>query len=197
MAREPWQTRVLELLEHPVNLMIANLVWFALVLPIVTWLPATVALAYSLDRWFRDGDDRMIHNILVGWRLQWRRTLPLGVVSGLAVAVLAANGLFLSTRAPGVATVLLGGTGALGLMWLALHLWLVPVAALHPDLPVTRWVAESAALAVANPLTTVVLITFTVLLVAVLAAFWTFVPFFSAGLVAGLGVWAVRRTADA
>jgi uncharacterized membrane protein YesL len=193
MTREPLPTRGLGWPEHPVNVMFANLAWFVLVLPLVTWLPATVALAHALDRWFRDHDDRMVRNVLAGWRLHWRRTLPLGLASTAALLVLAVNAIFLSTRPAGVATLLLGGTGGIGIVWLALHLWLVPVIARNPDLPVTRWLAESAALAVGHPLSTLLLLVFSVLLGAVLVGFWTFVPFLSAGLVVTFGLHVLYR----
>ena len=189
-----WETRLLGWLEHPVNLMLANLVWFVLVLPVVTWLPATVALVSALDRWFTHGDDRVMRNVVAGWRAHWRRTLPLGIFATLVGGMLGANALFLSTRAPGVATVLLGATGVLGVVWLALHLWLVVVIARRPDESWRGWYVESAARIAARPLLTLGCVVFTVLLVAVLVGFWTIVPFFSANLVVALVVLAAPAT---
>ncbi|MFA9446374.1 DUF624 domain-containing protein [Egicoccus sp. AB-alg6-2] len=197
MKGERWETRMLGWLEHPVNLVVGNLVWFVLVLPVVTWLSAAVALAYGIDRWFGDGDDRMVRNVLEGWRLTWRRTLPLGVVSGTLGLMLALNALFLSTRPPGVATVLLGGTGALGLVWLAVNLWLVPVLARHHDLPLRVVLAMAATAAVRQAPVTVVLAVLTVLLVGVLVVFWTFLPFLSAAVVVTLSLRALDRAESA
>ncbi|MFA9432635.1 DUF624 domain-containing protein [Egicoccus sp. AB-alg2] len=193
MKGERWETRVLGWLEHPVNLVLANLVWFVLVLPVVTWFAAAVALAHSVDAWFRHGDDRMVRNALAGWRLTWRRTLPFGVVSGAVGAVLAVNALFLSTRPAGVATVLLGGTGGLGLLWLGLHLWLVPLLGRHPDLSLRAALAMAANAAIRFAPLTLLMVVFTVLLAAVLVAFWTFVPFLSAALVVALALRALDR----
>jgi len=184
---------VLAWLEHPVNLVLANLVWFVLALPIVTWFAAAVALAHGLDGWFRNGDDRMVRNTLAGFRATWRRTLPYGIVSGLVATVLAANALFLSTRPTGAATVLLGGTGALGGLWLAVHLWLVPVLGRHPDLTLREALATAAGAAVRQAPMTLLLVVFTVLIVAVMVVFWTFVPFFAAAPVVALALRALDR----
>lgn len=188
-----WETRVLGWLEHPVNLVIANLVWFVLALPLITWLAAAVALAVAVDAWFEDGDDRMVRNVLAAWRATWRRTLPLGVASGAIGLVLGANALFLSTRPSGVATVLLGGTAGLGLLWLVANLWLVPVLARHRDLPLRAALVLAVGHAVRQPATTALLVVFAVLAAAVLVPFWTFLPFLGAAPIVALALRALTR----
>jgi hypothetical protein len=69
------------------NLLALNLVLLVFSLPVVT-LPAAISAAtLALDRWRRDGEDRVVREFLTGFRVQLAtRTVLVGVP--LAVAVL-------------------------------------------------------------------------------------------------------------
>ena len=193
MPGQPWAQRLLRWLEYPANLAFANVLWFVFTLPVITWLPATVALLHSLDRWVRADDDRVFRNFIAGWRRHWRRGLLLGLASTATAAVLGANALFLSTRDGTVPIVLLGGTAALAAGWLLLHLWLLPLMVLRPELSVRDWLAASLVLLGRNLLLSAVLAAFAVLSAGVFAALPTLLPFYGASVLGFLALRTAHR----
>lgn len=139
-------------LEHAVGVVLLHGAWLLCAFPVVTWLGSSVAMVHSLDRWIMHGDDRFLHNFWYGWRLHWRRTLPIGAASGLVFALMLANLLFLMTRDSAPAVVLLMGTIGLMLMWAIVNLAFVPVIVLFPQLSTRRCLRESFVMAFRHPL---------------------------------------------
>lgn len=197
LTGERWEHRALNLLEWPANLGLVNVVWFLFSLPVVTWFTASVALIHSLERWLQAGDGRIASNFWGSWKRQWRRTLPIGVVSTAVLAILLANAIFLVTREVPAALFLLPPTIVLLASWLMLHLALIPVIALFPELPVRTWLREAAVLAIRHPLTSVVNATLTTALVYAVVWLPTLVPFVSAAPIGFLAMRTVARHLEA
>src|SRR5271155_2966790 len=80
-------TRIMAALAALFNFLALNLVLLIFSLPVIT-LPAAVSAAtLALDRWRRDGEDRVVREFLIGFRTQWAtQTMLVGVP--LAAAVL-------------------------------------------------------------------------------------------------------------
>lgn len=143
--------RVRACLTRSAGLVGLHAVWLLCALPVVTWMTSSAAMVHSLDRWLRCGDERLLSNFRCGWRAHVRRTAPLGAVSGLVLALLLINLLFLMTRNSALAVVVLIPTVGLLLMWAVLHVSLVPVIALFPDLTPRAWLRESFVMAFRHP----------------------------------------------
>jgi len=188
-----WEHRALNWLEWPANLGVGNVLWFVFSLPVVTWLTAAVAMTHALERWLGAGDGRVMHNFWEGWKLHWRRTLPIGVVSTVVLAILLLNALFLATRDDRSALVLLPPTLVLLAAWLMFHLALIPVIALFPALPPRTWLREAAVLAIRHPLTSLINASLAAALVAALVWLPTLVPFVSAAPVGFVALRTVER----
>lgn len=127
-------------------------------LPVATWLTAAAALSHSLQRW-REGDPAVLHTFVQGWRRDWRRTLPAGVVSALVAVALVAELTFLLAQRSPSAVLLAAGTLTLCVVWAAGHLLLVPVLVLEPQLRIRRAVVLALALAFRRPPTTLAVVT--------------------------------------
>jgi hypothetical protein len=133
------------------NALALNLSLLVASLPLVTAPVAVSAASATLDRWRRDGEDRVVRQFLIEFRERWsaRTTLGAGVpmaAAGLGLAEIRhfAGAVTLTGRAG----LVLGG-GAL-LVTLAGLGYLFQLAADRPDLPPVDLWSLSARLAVRN-----------------------------------------------
>ena len=164
-------TRLMAVLTALFNVLALNLVMLLASLPLITMPVAVTAAFAALDRWGRDGEDRVVRQFIIEFRERWsvRTTLAAGIPMAAAVLGLAEIRHFAQEAT-------LAGRVGLGLCAGAL---LVTLAALgyvfqlivdEPGLsPVDLW-SMSARLAVGNLLVAGVLSAAPIAGVAILAA---------------------------
>jgi hypothetical protein len=133
------------------NVLALNLVMTVAALPLITAPTAVSAASAALDRWRRDGEDRVVRQFLIEFRDRWsvRTTLGAGVPMAAAVLGLAEIRHFArEATLTGRAGLVLGG-GAL-LITLAGLGYLFQLAVDRPGLPPVELWSASARLAVRN-----------------------------------------------
>jgi hypothetical protein len=133
------------------NVLALNLVVTLAALPLITAPTAVSAASATLDRWRRDGEDRVVRQFLIEFRERWSARTTLGAGVPMAAAVLGLDEIrhFAGTATPtGRAGLALGG-GAL-LVTLAGLGYLFQLAADRPGLPAVELWSLSARLAVRN-----------------------------------------------
>ncbi|RYV52122.1 hypothetical protein [Pengzhenrongella frigida] len=179
--RRSWEQGLLAALAYPANLAFAGVATFLLALPLVTALPAAIAGARAMDGWLRHGDDTVFTATFREFAATWRRTLPLGALSLVVVALLGVDGAFLWSRLVG------GGSAALLLaaatipvtVTVALVLLAVPVAATRsPDGSWRSWLVEAGYLVARRPARAGVLLLLTVAFALTCVLVPTVIPFF-------------------
>lgn len=181
-----WEQTALRVLAYPANLAFAGVAGFLLALPLVTALPAAVAVARSLDGWLREDSTTVFTSTFREFAATWRRTLPLGALSVVVVGFLVFDGWFLWAQ-------LTSGTSGLGLaigaasvpvaISVALLLLAFPVAASrNPEGTTREWLAGAGVLVTTQPLRATVLLVLAVALVVTLALLPTLLPFFGMSL---------------
>lgn len=133
------------------NVVLLNLVMMVASLPLITAPAAVTAASATLDRWRRDGEDRVVRQFVIEFRDRWSARTLLGTGVPMAFAVLG----LAEVRHFAAETTLAGraglgcGAGAL-LITLAGLGYLLQLAADDPGLaPVDLW-SLSARLAVRN-----------------------------------------------
>lgn len=140
-----WEGRALRWLEWVANPALAGLAFCLLCVGVVTWLPALAATGYALHRWRSDDEQQVFSTVFESFGRYWSALWRHGLVSTFALAVLAANLVFLArqTSAPafGLFAVQLGIVAAL----VPYHLSLAAVAARMPGRP-ERWRRDAVVL---------------------------------------------------
>ncbi len=155
-----WEQKLLGLLAYPVNIALGGAAAFLVALPLITILPAAIALARALARWRTDGDDAVFTNTFREFAQTWRRTIALGAGALLIVAVLTVDTLFLMARLSadpnGLALVLAAATVPVAIVT-GLFLLAIPTAAtLTPDEGAREWLRGAARLIFAGPLRSII-----------------------------------------
>ncbi|WP_165358541.1 DUF624 domain-containing protein [Haloactinopolyspora alba] len=192
--RNRWEHRVLAALAYPANLAFAGVAAFLLALPIVTWLPASVAAGRAMHGWLTDGDDRVFTTTMREFAATWRRTMPAGLVATAVATVFTINLVFLGSRDAPVAFLLATAMLPFAAAFVLVIVMLPVAAARWPDASMRRWLTEAVALAAARPVASAAL-------VVIVAAFGltcvlvpTIVPFFGLSVPVWLGLATARVT---
>ncbi|CAM3490137.1 DUF624 domain-containing protein [Occultella aeris] len=153
--RRGWEQRLLAAMAYPANLALGGVAAFLLALPLVTAVPAVIALGRAYGTWLREGDDAVFTGTFTEFARTWRRTLPLGVVGAVAAAVLIVNAQFLLARLQAgpdpFALVLVPATVVVGSAILLLLLGLPVAAARSRDAGPKRWLVEAGYLVARRP----------------------------------------------
>ena len=181
-----WEQTTLRALTYPANLAFAGFAGFLLALPVVTALPAAVAVTRSLDGWRREDSTTVFTSTFREFAATWRRTLPLGVLAVVVVGFLAFDAWFLWAH-------LTSGTSGLGLavgaasvpvaIAVALVLLAFPVAAAHNREGTTKqWLAEAGFLVTSRPLQATGLLLLTAAIGTTLTLLPAMAPFFGLSL---------------
>jgi hypothetical protein len=157
-------TRLMALLTALFNVLALNLALVLASLPLVTAPVAVSAASAALDRWARDGEDRVVRQFLLEFRARWsaRTMLSVGVPVAAVLAGLAEVRYFFAqcfpvqSGSPGLGGPALGGLclggGALFVTLAALG-FVFQLSADSPELaPLELW-SRSARLAVRHLLT--------------------------------------------
>jgi hypothetical protein len=166
MSSRIFGTRLMALLTALFNALALNLALVLASLPVITAPVAVSAASAALDRWARDGEDRVVRQFLLEFRARWsaRTMLSVGVPMAAVVAGLAEVRYFLAQSlsaglgGPALAGLFLGG-GALFVTLAALG-YVFQLSSDSPELsPLELW-SRSARLAarhllVAGPLSAV------------------------------------------
>lgn len=200
---EGWEAAALRALSYPANLALGGVVAFLVALPVITALPAAVALTRAFAAWHDDGDDAVVTNTLRELRATWRRTWRAGIALGTVLLLLVIDLLFLVSRigtaSGGLAVVLAGATAPVACL-AGIAFLLVPVAATRdPDGSMRRWAGGAVILALRSPLRTVVVLALAVAVLATCAVLPTLAPFvaLSVPLYLAVRTWPVTDTAVA
>lgn len=196
-----WEQKVLGFLSYPANIVLGGLAAFLLALPVVTLMPAAIALARAFSSWRDTGNDEVFTNTFREFAATWRRSLGLGFVALVPLALLVGDILFLLARLADeggnplallISAAFIPVAAVLCLMLLA-----IPVAAAHEREGSWRtWLRAAAVLVVMKPLNSfmVLLVLLTVLLVCIV--FPTMIPFIgiSAPIYLALVFWATQSS---
>ncbi|WP_052367227.1 DUF624 domain-containing protein [Paraoerskovia marina] len=178
---EGWEAKTLRALAYPANIVLGGLAATLLAIPVVTALPAAVALARALHAWRVDGDDAVFTNTFREFGATWRRTLPTGAVTAGAGALLLVDALFLVSRlgTPDAGFAVLAAAAALPVaVVLVLAFLAIPVAAArHRDADAATWRREAARLVVLQPVRSAVVLVLSTGLVATCMLLPTMLPF--------------------
>jgi uncharacterized membrane protein YesL len=136
--------RALEFVAYPA---LAGAAFCVLCLGVVTWLPAMAAMASVLRRWWDDGESRCFTGVFAEFPHYWRRLWRHGLVSTAAIAVLAANAVFLADQPSLPAFALLAVQVGIAVALVPYHLALAASAALTPDGDTAQWRSRALLLA--------------------------------------------------
>lgn len=155
---------------------------FLLALPLVTALPAAVAVGRSLDGWLREDSTTVFTSTFREFAVTWRRTLPLGAIVVVVVGFLAFDGWFLWAQVTGGTSGLAVAIGAASVpvaISVALMLLALPAAASrNRDGTAKEWLIEAGYLVTTRPLRAMILLALTIAALLTLALVPTVIPFF-------------------
>ncbi len=184
--RRGWEQTALSALTYPANLAFAGVAGFILAIPLVTALPAAVAAARSMDDWLREDSTTVFTSTFRQFAATWRRTLPLGVLAFVVVAILIVDVLFLANQiasgTSGLALALGAATVPVAVS-VALMLLAVPVAASrNRDGTARQWLIEAGYLVTSRPLRATILLVLSVAVALTCALLPTLIPFFGLSL---------------
>ncbi|WP_061961158.1 DUF624 domain-containing protein [Demequina flava] len=150
-----WELRILDALAYPANIILGALAGLILALPIVTLVPAGVALARSFGQWDVGERDDVFRNTFRHFGQTWRRTVVPGLVGAVVLVVLVIDAVFLVSQ-------LTSGESTIGLVFAAA---MVPVAvmvclyglalctasALMPDAATHDWLRAATQIMLSYP----------------------------------------------
>ncbi len=179
--RRGWEQRLLAAMAYPANLALGGVAAFILALPVITAVPAVVALGRAYGSWLREGDDAVFTGTFREFAATWRRTLPLGVAGAVVVALLVVNATFLLDRLDAgpdpLALVLAPATAVVGAAVTLLLLGLPVAAHRSRDADVKHWLAESGYLVARRPVRALALLAIVAAFVFTCGLLPTIVPF--------------------
>lgn len=153
-----WEKSALRALEYPANLALSNVAWVILALPLITILPAVVALATALDRWLRFDEQRPFRGTFAAFLPAVRRLWALSLASTVFGTVLALNFAFLSSQEGRLPALLAGTLVPIAVAYVAVHTALVPIAARRGDLTQMELLRASAWIVLRHPVRTLLLV---------------------------------------
>lgn len=176
-----WEQRLLALCAYPANIGLGGVAAFLLALPLVTLLPAAIALARAFALWRTNGDDAVFTNTFREFAATWRRSIGVGILAFVSVALLAVDGVFLTAQ-------LSSGSASLAVLFAAaaipvaivvgMALLAIPVAAArNRDGSMREWLSLAGHLIAVMPLRSLFLLAFTVAFLVTCLLLPTVLPF--------------------
>ncbi len=173
---------MLGFLSYPANIALGGVAAFVLALPLVTLIPASIALARAFATWRETGNDSVFTNTFREFGATWRRSLVIGLISLVVMVILVADIFFLVTQlavggAPQPVILVAAAVIPIGAV-VSLVLLSIPVAAAqHRDGTARQWLRAAVGLVVGRPLASLgMLVVFATVLLACVAL-PTLVPF--------------------
>lgn len=182
-------------LSYPMNIALGGIAAFLLALPIVTLLPAMIALGRALTRWICDGDDSVFTNTFREFAATWRRSLPMGVVAAVVLVVLVADFLFLAiqvtTGNSGLEIVMAAAAVPFSILALMLGLAIPIAAATLPAGTRREWLRGAVVVIVRGPARSILVFVGACAVVAVCVLVPSLAPFvvLSGPLLLGVVLW--------
>ncbi|PFG32362.1 putative membrane protein YesL [Sanguibacter antarcticus] len=181
-----WEQTALRILTYPANLALAGAAGFILALPVVTAVPAVLAVARSLDGWMREDSTTVFTSTFREFAATWRRTLPFGILSVVVVGLLAFDAWFLwaqvASGTSGLA-IAVGGASIPVAVSVVVILLVLPVAVCrNRDGTMKQWLAEAGFLAITHPVQTTVQLILAAVVLATLGLVPSMLPFFGISL---------------
>lgn len=181
-AGHGWEQTALRVLAYPANLAFAGVAGLLLALPLVTALPAAIAVGRSLDGWLREDSTTVFTSTFREFAATWRRTLPLGALGAVVVGFLVFDGWFLWAQVTSGTSGLALAIGAASVpvaISVALMLLALPVAASrNRDGTAKEWLIEAGYLVTTRPLRATILLVLAVAVLVTLVLVPTVLPFF-------------------
>ncbi len=153
----PWRDRLLDAYLTSIPLISANVVWFLLSLPLITFFPALAGLYHStqLIAADRDGGGQAVWR---GFRAHFWLAWRWGLLLAAGVAVLGANVLFYGRLQVAWAWLPRAFFFALLMLWLALNVYTFPLLLLQEDRRLRTALRNSLVLWMQRPLYSLMLL---------------------------------------
>ena len=175
MAWESVSTAAALFWRHLGMLVVANILWLLLSLPILTWPAATAGLFNLVRRVVQEELDASPHDANLGdfwngFRQYWLRSSVLSAIDLTGVGVIAVALIFYGSRTQEPLRWLVGPIGLVGLAWLTAQLYVYPLLLQRPGSRPWQIMREALFVALGYPLSSLsLLVTVLVLLVAAVA----------------------------
>ncbi len=160
---------------HLGMLVVANILWLLLSLPIVTWPAATAGLFYLVRRVVQEEleaspSEAHLSDFWIGFRRHWLRSSLLTAIDLAGVGVIVVSLVFYGRSTAEPIQWLVGPIGLVGLAWLAAQLYVYPLLLQRPGTRPWEIMREALLMAIGYPLQSVsLLVTVIVLFVAAVA----------------------------
>ena len=175
MAWESVSTAAALFWRHLSMLVVANILWLLLSLPIVTWPAATAGLFHLVRHVVQEELDGAPHDANLGdfwngFRQYWLRSSLLATIDLAGVVVIAVALIFYGSRTQEPLRWLVGPIGLVGLAWLTAQLYVYPLLLQRPGSRPWQVMREALFVALGYPLSSLsLLVTVLVLLIAAVA----------------------------
>lgn len=175
MAWESVSTAATLFWRHLGMLVVANILWLLLSLPILTWPAATAGLFNLVRRVVQEELDASPHDANLGdfwngFRQYWLRSSVLSAIDLAGVGVIAVALIFYGSRTQEPLRWLVGPIGLVGLAWLTAQLYVYPLLLQRPGSRPWQIMREALYVALGYPLSSLsLLVTVLVLLIAAVA----------------------------
>ncbi len=191
--RQRWEHKILGFLSYPANIALGGVAAFILALPLVTLVPAAIALARAFSMWRETGNDAVFTNTFREFGATWRRSLWIGLASLVLLVILVVDVAFLVAQltgdgGPQPAIIFSAAVVPIGAV-ISLVLLSVPVAAAqHRNGTPRQWIRAAAALLVAKPLASLEMLVVLVTVLLSCVVLPTLIPFIGISVPIYLGV---------
>ncbi len=191
---------MLGFLSYPANIVLGGVAAFILALPLVTLVPAAIALARAFSTWRETGDDAVFTNTFREFGATWRRSLIVGLVSLVLIVILVVDMVFLLTQLTGAggpqpAIIFSAAVIPIGAV-VSLALFAIPVAAAQErDGTARQWIRTAVTLLIARPLQSLEMLVVLATVLLICVALPTLIPFVGISVPIYLGVilWGTPR----
>ncbi|MDZ8200378.1 YesL family protein [Microbacterium sp. SSW1-59] len=197
-----WEGRALGALMYPANVVVGAIAVLILSVPVVTILPATLALSRAYAAWVHEGDDAVFTNTFREFRATWRRSLPLGLGATVILAVLVVDGVFLirelTAETPSIGLLFAAATVPLAVAAAVYFFAVAAAGAAAPDGSRRDWLALGGRLMLAMPGRSLAVAAVVVVCVLASTLLPTLAPFvlISVPAVTATGLWLTLDTTD-
>jgi uncharacterized membrane protein YesL len=160
---------------HLGMLVVANILWLLLSLPIVTWPAATAGLFYLVRRVIQEeldapAQDARLGDFWDGFRQYWLRSSALSVIDLVGLGVIAVALVFYGGSSNEPLRWLVGPIGLIGLAWITAQLYVYPLLLERAGSRPWEIMREALLMALGYPLSSLsLLVTIIVLTIAAVA----------------------------
>ena len=160
---------------HLGMLVVANILWLLLSLPIVTWPAATAGLFYLVRRVVQEEleaspSEAHLNDFWIGFRRLWLRSSVLAAIDLTGMGVIGVALVFYGGSAEEPLRWLVGPIGLATLAWITAQLYVFPLLLQRPESRPWQIMREALLMAIGYPLSSLsLLVTVIVLMIAAVA----------------------------